>query len=205
MCILDWYDFYKDARIEAVPLPFNEKAPPPKGWLEKMEDNTLWDGVSEPSNIGVVAGKNDLLILDPDDANSVFSVDNFMRGLGIEHVGTKTKRGEHWWIRSKLPDSFNKKSAKLSVSLVGDIRFRNGYTLAAPSQFDGHEYTQIGNAFKVPRVDWKDIQPLVNNCEVEGTSEDAIEYEGLPVPVIRRAIPDIYIGLSNILRKCSKG
>jgi hypothetical protein len=205
MSILDWYDYYKDARIETVPLPFNEKAPPPKGWLEKIEDNTLWDGVSEPLNIGVVAGKNDLLILDPDDANSVSYINNFMQGLGIEHVGTKTKRGEHWWIRSELPDSFNKKSAKLSAPQKGDIRFRNGYALAAPSILPDYRYLQIGNPFKVPRIDWKDIQPLVNSREVEGSSEETMEYEGLPVPMIRREIPEYVIGLSNILRNAPKG
>ena len=93
---------YEQAGIETMPIPFNHKAPPvERGW-PSTSSHDLWRRARYPTNLAVIAGRNGLKIIDSDNHATVDAVDNYLVGLGIPKVGTKSKRGEHRYVRSDI-------------------------------------------------------------------------------------------------------
>lgn len=188
---------YNRSGICTMPIPYNKKAKPKKEWKD-ITEQSLWTGIKYPSNLAVIAGRNDLCIFDPDDEKSGKALGNYWLSLGVKHVGSQSRRGSHMYIRTKIPED-QRLTGKLN-NLNGDIIF-DGYALAAPSVVNDYQYKLIGTPSSVPFLAWKDIQTLVE-------TRKKIKYDyykGFPVPVLRRDIPQKIKVLAEDIQIAAKG
>jgi len=160
--MLELKQAYDTIGLETFPVPFGQKAPPPKGW--QTADN-LWDRDYDISNIAIRLGK--VADLESDNQSAEGYISNRLDDLGIHRVPVfSSPRGKHHFVKIKnAPTNTNFSLWKSSIG-KGECRIRNCYSLIPPSVVDGRDYSWNEGWFEsfknLPEIDWNDLKDMVN-------------------------------------------
>lgn len=175
---------YRALGFDTLPLRPDSKAPLSKGWPQRPPDD-MWRDAPPDALLGVRAGGSaQVAFLDCDEKTKPGTFANASRwlvGLGYDPeadvpvVQTASGVGRHVWLRFEgaLPGNYRTLDSAFGA---GELRYGPGsFVVAPPSVIDGNAYALVSGTFwRLPRVELRDILPLLRKKSLEQLPERAV-------------------------------
>ena len=170
---------YDELGFDTLPLIGGGKRAYARAWQKRLPYR-LWQNAPQDANIGIRGGGlADLAFIDCDNPKAFETVTKHLAGLGYcgdsyPVVRTPKKDGRHIYIT--LTGVLSGEARDLSKE-VGDGEFRYGagaFVVAPPSVITEGSYQLISGDFQIrPKLEVKDILPILGNCEIESEKKPA--------------------------------
>jgi len=181
---------YADYGFDTLPLAPNSKRAIVRGW-QSLDPTEMWRDAPTDANIGLrCGGDSQLGVFDADDkhdAQTSANLTRYLAGLGLDDgdyplIATPNV-GRHFYLRvdGNLPGNFRHYRADFGA---GEFRYDKGaYVGAPPSIVDGKVYRLLsGDLRSLPRVDVRDVLPILANQEAANTTPIAsLERDALTI------------------------
>lgn len=204
-----WRSRWQAASIDVIPITPNSKKSKVRGW-QLRDPQSQWQDADPNSNLAVRVGGNHVCGIDCDSPTTTENIKKRLADMGLVLPEVETiSGGRHLYTKiSGIPENITWK--RLCDDLgPGEFRARKAYMLAPCSTIDGNEYKFVlGNPeaiARLPLLHWSDFTWLISPAAPSKPQKGIAGISQLPIPLIRRGMPERAEYLFDLLATASKG